>query len=321
MVACHRPGTVDGRLLRSESPDGIGAQALSRTLLLVGALLGVGLGPAPDARAVTRVAAFGDSLTAGDPWVTALRDVYESQDLGLAGERTAEGVVRLESWIAGGTSSTDFVTLLEGTNDFFQSAYSEDETFSNLWRMVTDVEAAGMRPVLVAPPPILQSGREVQDARARALAARLAAAATAVGLRFVDLYASFRAQPDIAALYSADGLHPSSLGNAVIEAAMRRALDNCPTVDNDDQRDTDSDGIGDACQCGDVNGSGSVTAADAALILRSRAIPPTAVLARPELCDVGGAQGCTVADAAIVLRALLAPPRASIQQRCGADPE
>jgi hypothetical protein len=147
---------------------------------------------------------------------------------------------------------------------------------------------------------------------------RLSAAS---GERFVDLYTLFRAQPDLAALYKPDGLHPSTLGNAVIESALRAALDNCPTVDNADQRDTDSDGIGDACQCGDVNGSGAVTPADSAMLLRALAVPPRAVMPRPELCDVGGSPGCSVGDAVIIMRALLSPPLAAIAHRCTDAPE
>jgi hypothetical protein len=99
--------------------------------------------------------------------------------------------------------------------------------------------------------------------------------------------------------------------------------DNCRYWPNASQGDSGGiragsapDGIGDACQCGDVNGDGRVTSADSAIILRSLLVPPLAAMARPELCDVGGAAGCTSADAAIVLRAQLTPPLATIQQNC-----
>jgi hypothetical protein len=76
------------------------------------------------------------------------------------------------------------------------------------------------------------------------------------------------------------------------------------------------DGIGDACQCGDVTGDGRVTAADALAVRRALTSPPAAALARPALCDVGGSAGCTVADALVIARALLVPPAAVIEPRC-----
>jgi hypothetical protein len=101
------------------------------------------------------------------------------------------------------------------------------------------------------------------------------------------------------------------------------ATDNCPYTSNADQLDRGGigsgsapDGIGDVCQCGDVNGNGFVTLADSVIILRSLLIPPTATVQNPQLCDVGGSEGCTLADAVIILRANLSPPTATIAQNC-----
>ncbi len=100
-------------------------------------------------------------------------------------------------------------------------------------------------------------------------------------------------------------------------------LDNCPFVANTNQADTGgigvgsaSDGVGDACQCGDVNGDGRVTLADAVLVQRSLLQPPTATLAHPERCDVGAPAGCSLSDAVIIRRTLLSPPTATISQSC-----
>jgi hypothetical protein len=104
---------------------------------------------------------------------------------------------------------------------------------------------------------------------------------------------------------------------------LGRDCDNCDFAYNPLQEDRGgigaaaiADGIGDACQCGDVTGDGRVTTADAVSITRSLLVPPTAALAQPQLCNVGGSAGCSTADAAIVTRALLTPATAQVAQLC-----
>jgi cyclophilin family peptidyl-prolyl cis-trans isomerase len=116
---------------------------------------------------------------------------------------------------------------------------------------------------------------------------------------------------------------PDTDGDGVVDAQ-----DNCPFAANANQLDrggvgsgATADGVGDACQCGDVTGDGLVTVADALVITRSLLQPPTATRTKPELCDVGGApspatQNCTLADAVTIRRALLAPPTATISPAC-----
>ncbi len=105
--------------------------------------------------------------------------------------------------------------------------------------------------------------------------------------------------------------------------AVGDVCDNCAYTPNVGQSDVGGigpaappDGIGDVCQCGDVNGNGRVTTADATLVTRSLLVPPTATLAQPALCDVGGTTACSTADATILTRALLVPPTATISQAC-----
>jgi hypothetical protein len=103
--------------------------------------------------------------------------------------------------------------------------------------------------------------------------------------------------------------------------------DNCRWKGNASQTDTGgkgsgspADGIGDACQCGDVNSDGRVTATDAVVITRSLLTPPTASMtpAERDRCDVGGSLGCTAIDAVTVRRSLLSPPTAVLLPQCRA---
>ncbi len=107
-------------------------------------------------------------------------------------------------------------------------------------------------------------------------------------------------------------------GDRVFDAA-----DACPFAADPAQLDrggigsgSSPDGIGDECQCGDVNGDGRVTTADAVVLQRALLVPPAASLAQPALCDIGGSASCTAADAVILRRALLTPPTATIQSHC-----
>jgi hypothetical protein len=104
--------------------------------------------------------------------------------------------------------------------------------------------------------------------------------------------------------------------------------DNCPYTPNANQADSGgigsgspADGIGDACQCGDVDNDGIVTTADKAVLSRSLAgLPPYgSVGAMPGFskCDVNGDGLCNLADGIILSRAIagLGP---GIKQQCTA---
>ncbi len=107
------------------------------------------------------------------------------------------------------------------------------------------------------------------------------------------------------------------------------ACDNCALASNPTQRDgggvglaSGPDGIGDACQCGDVNDDGRVTGLDGALVKRAAlglAPFPGGVgdLPAPRKCDVGGTAGCTGLDGTIMTRASLGL-KPAIAQACPA---
>jgi hypothetical protein len=99
--------------------------------------------------------------------------------------------------------------------------------------------------------------------------------------------------------------------------------DNCPYWPNLDQSDAGGiragsapDGVGDACQCGDVNGDGRVSNADSVILKRSLVVPPLATMQHPERCNVGGSAACTNADVIIIKRAQSVPPAATIAPVC-----
>ena len=98
--------------------------------------------------------------------------------------------------------------------------------------------------------------------------------------------------------------------------------DNCPFVANADQLDrggvntTTSDGIGDACQCGDVNGSGIVNGQDANAIKRHGLGQSNPLFTVPGNCDVSGNGSCNGQDANAVTRAALGQPSPLFGQNC-----
>ncbi len=103
--------------------------------------------------------------------------------------------------------------------------------------------------------------------------------------------------------------------------------DNCPLRANADQRDRGRvgsllpDGIGDACQCGDVSNNGLVSNRDVSAFRDALAAGQVGSLAAPQKCRVNGALApCSIADLAILRRALEAagPLEPGIEQLCDA---
>jgi pimeloyl-ACP methyl ester carboxylesterase len=166
-------------------------------------------------------------------------------------------------------------------------------------------------------PDVNGDGNEDAADRAHVLAAMAAGPISAEDAGF-DVWSDLDGDGFLtAADLQAGGLTDAD-GDAVLDSA-----DNCPHAANLDQLDRGGigaasapDGIGDACQCGDVSGDGKLSSGDAILISRALLVPPTATLARPELCNVAGSAACSTADAVTVVRALLVPPTAVVAQVC-----
>ena len=108
--------------------------------------------------------------------------------------------------------------------------------------------------------------------------------------------------------------------------------DNCATTPNPGQEDAGGvgsgsppDAIGDACQCGDVDGDGFVTGLDGTLVTRAALqLQPfpggVADLAHSEKCDVGGTAGCSGLDGTLIKRASLGLPPGVLQVCPAAGP-
>jgi hypothetical protein len=87
--------------------------------------------------------------------------------------------------------------------------------------------------------------------------------------------------------------------------------DNCPYIENSDQADhggllTNSpNGVGDACQCGDVTGDGLVNGIDSTFIRRQTLGLSAPLFLVPGNCDVTGDGRCDGTDATIISRVVL----------------
>ncbi len=109
------------------------------------------------------------------------------------------------------------------------------------------------------------------------------------------------------------------------------AFDNCPFASNVAQTDTGSvglasppDGIGDACQCGDINNDGLVTGTDFILLNRSALLltPYGSLPGMPGYakCDVNGSTpACTSTDGILINRRVLNLPPGITQTCTAAD--
>jgi hypothetical protein len=88
-------------------------------------------------------------------------------------------------------------------------------------------------------------------------------------------------------------LRADSDGDLVLDAD-----DNCLCRPNPSQHDTDADGRGDACECGDASNDGRVNTTDARLIQRCA----TGQIPCSGLCDTTGEGTCDTTDARLIQR-------------------
>jgi hypothetical protein len=103
------------------------------------------------------------------------------------------------------------------------------------------------------------------------------------------------------------------------------AADLCPLRADPEQADSggvasaEPDGVGDACQCGDVSNDGRVTATDVELFRTALAAGEVASLPGAGKCRVNGAWArCSVLDVALLRRALTDPSVPTLEHTCDA---
>ena len=107
----------------------------------------------------------------------------------------------------------------------------------------------------------------------------------------------------------------TNTGGGVGTVAICTGGDNCPLVGNNDQTNGDIYEAGDACQCGDVTGDGTITPLD---YTRAREIVTGRTPSGPaevNKCDVTGDADCHVEDLAVLDR-LVQGAQASIVYGC-----
>lgn len=200
--------------------------------------------PPPPTLTVTKILAFGDSLTFGshssrnfylfernhvaypEQLASLLQARYPKQTIavvnaGRPGELAVFARPRLESAIAANRS--DLVLLFEGTNDI-NAGFTPSQiaaTLNDLARTVLNkgvrVRLAKLTPIGLAYDPTGETNRLVQSVNAQ-----ITTVASTLGIGTpVDLYATISRD---SSLLGADGLHPSDAGYAAMATAFLDAI-------------------------------------------------------------------------------------------------
>jgi hypothetical protein len=111
--------------------------------------------------------------------------------------------------------------------------------------------------------------------------------------------------------WDGDGICDDGPADFCIGGEVEGCKDNCRHAPNPFQEDSGAigsdppDGVGDACQCGDVTRDGRVNSADATMIIRKALGLSSPVFRAPCNCDVTGDGKCNSADAVMIIREYL----------------
>ncbi len=212
-------------------------------LLLLAAVV-----PAGPAAAQTRYIAFGDSITEGfgdDPqpddrqgYPPRLEEHLQRagedaivENHGLGGERTPDGLSRIDGVLAGGG---DVLLLMEGTNDISR-AISLETTRFNLDEMARKAEAAGLEAVhATCIPRLLRARHDSENVQNQYLAQRIRHVAGTRGRRLVDPFEELFLIPNLNDRYYIPGGdpvgHPNPAGYDLLAQIFFDALRNLDTV-------------------------------------------------------------------------------------------
>lgn len=152
-----------------------------------------------------------------------LRTAYPAQTItvsnrGVGGERTSEGRVRLPSTM---TAPQDLVVIMEGINDL-NAGVAFGTIVDNLRAMVRTAKNAGKAVMLGTVLPVVTVSYPFKgemlpytkgdNVAIEELNRRIRIVAGEESVILVDFWQSFRNHPNMASLFSADGLHPSAAG-------------------------------------------------------------------------------------------------------------
>ena len=187
---------VGGTRVTCTARDGLGQGAACSFVVQV---------EAPPMLEVTRILAFGDSLTAGvlaravssahsypGQLARRLGSAYRAQTIhvfneGLPGEQATEAPPRLRAVLA--QHRPEVVLLMEGTNDLaLPDETSADAALEALDGMVQIIRAAGAAPVLATIPPIRASVQPAHAAPILDFNRRVRSMAAARGVSLVDVH-------------------------------------------------------------------------------------------------------------------------------------
>lgn len=149
---------------------------------------------------------LGDSITAF--WK------LPKHNAGVPGETTAQIQARFQRDIVG--SGLRQVIILTGANDVRKPRPNYSEIMDNIQKMVEQGRAADIKVILCEITPITCC-----DAQVRTLNGMIKNFAIAQHLTLVDYYTPMAGQDN---LYLEDGLHPSSLGYAMMENTVTQTL-------------------------------------------------------------------------------------------------
>lgn len=184
------------------------------------------------------VAGFGDSLTIGcapgSSYLSHLPPDWSRTPLGEPGELAIPGQVRLRAALPRLVElGVDVVVVMWGTADAYAADIEtrglgdwRDPILAEMAESLDRLIAAGIKPIVVFPPPTLDPSPAGVRANERLfdLEWLVAMEALARDVPFIDLFAAILEEPDPSAYFASDGIHLNDAGGAFAARQIERAL-------------------------------------------------------------------------------------------------